>query len=272
MFRAAARQLRPVLSSAALVSLLSFFPFSASPLPQPPVAIAPLPPPPPLPPLAPAAPAAPAYRDGREAVTHISRVFQQALAAQRAGVQLDTEAVLSAGQATAFLYPVIFGHGSLVASILTRITSRHCGILRRVLHEPGTPPEARGSLRALLAWEARMRAERKAAVDRHSATHAALWIMRVLDFIQCYLSIMCRPDNLPPSACARLAYDEKLAPYHGALALAPEGRGALPHTPRPLTAPPRYYHHHHHHHCCCCAPCRLYDIKPIPHCPVVRAQ
>ena len=231
MFRAAATSLRPVLSSAALVSLLSFFPFSASPLPQPPLASSAPPPPLPLPllPPAPTAPAAPAYHDGREAVAHISRVFQQALAAQHAGMQLDTEAVLSTGQATAFLYPVIFGHGSLVASILTRITSRHCSILRRVQQDPGTPPEARGSLRALLAWEARVRAERKAAVDRHSATHAALWIMRVLDFIQCYLSIMCRPDNLPPSACARLAYDERLAPYHGAWLLAPPRAHPSPH-------------------------------------------
>ena len=148
-------------------------------------------------------------------MVYLSQLFQRALAEQRAGRPISTEAVLAAGQAATFLYPVIFGQGSIVASILSRITSRHCSTLQTMLTDPGTPAEARGSLRALLAWEAGVR-YRAAGEDRHSAIHCALWIHRVLDFIQCYLTIMCSAEGIPPSVCARAAYDAKLAPYHGA--------------------------------------------------------
>ena len=151
----------------------------------------------------------------------MAQLFAEAREAQRAGRALRVDAVVSAGQAAVFLYPVIFGAGSLVATILTRITSRHCVVLQGVSCDAGTPAEARGSLRELLAWEARARSARgqgggAAAVDRHSAAHAALWVLRVLDFVQCYLGIMCGSEGLPPSVCARAAYDAKLAPFHGA--------------------------------------------------------
>lgn len=223
------------------------------------------------------------YSNGREAVAHISQLFHAAAAAQRAGRSMDVGTVVSAGLATAFLYPVIFGHGSLVASILTRITSRHCAQLHQIATSPGTPAEARVSLKALLTWEAMARQGK--APDRYTATHAALWIMRVLDFIQDYLSIMCGSDQLPPSVCARTAYDAKLAPFHGewarcsgalacasGLALSSSTPTLLPLTaaaPLPLTPsppglplslpslPP---------------PLRLHDQEPGPHCPVVRPQ
>jgi hypothetical protein len=224
------------------------------------------------------------YSNGREAVAHISQVFHAAAAAQRAGRTLDVGTVVSAGQATAFLYPVIFGHGSLVASILTRITSRHCSQLHQIATSPGTPAEARVSLKALLTWEAT--ALQGKDPDRFTATHAALWIMRVLDFIQDYLSIMCGSDQLPPSVCARTAYDAKLAPYHGECAGGPRpdfasGTGTNLFTPTlhalllllllllRCTHPSLPIWPPSHPHC----PCpRLHDQEPGPHCPVVRAQ
>ncbi len=218
-------RVRPL--AAASATLLCFFPFTAPPTLAPPLrasAAAPCPPPLPAaaPPPHPPPPLPPAYSNGREALAFISQVFRQARQEQRAGQPLRVGAVVSAGQAAAYLYPVIFGQGSLVATILTRITSRHCALLHAMASDPTKPAEARASLRALLVWEARQRSGSSssssrgaAATDRHSASHAALWVMRVLDFIQCYLSIMCSSTSQPPSACARAAYDAKLAPYHG---------------------------------------------------------
>ena len=210
---------------------------------------------------------APSSPLGRATVAAMTAAFRACeLEAQRLaadGADVPVGPFVAACGSTVDLYAHVFSPGSFIARVLGRTTTRHMACVTAAAaalaaHDapaggaapnapppPPTPPAPAPApalrLRTLLVRERDARGADAVRWDRTSACHTAMWLSRGLFFCQSFMDLLANGSGggsggdsgaalLGPRACASMAYDRALRPYHGLL-LSTVFRAALSYAP-----------------------------------------
>jgi hypothetical protein len=173
----------------------------------------------------------------------------QRLAADGADVPVGP--FVAACGSTVDLYAHVFSPGSFIARVLGRTTTRHMACVSAAVARfsagggggagGGAGTTSSPSLRAVLVRERDERGLEGVRWDRVSACHTAMWLSRGLYFCQSFMDLLANGSGggsggdsgaalLGPRACASMAYDRALRPYHGLL-LSTVFRAALSYAP-----------------------------------------